>query len=78
MYSTGRRYWAQNICIKRVKHARVCVFDASKRYAQKTNSLVLMSWPIAVILLSVLMAVGGIHVKALAIQLNMFCDCYGS
>ena len=31
-----------------------------------------------VILLLVLMAVCGIHVKALAIQLNMFRDCYGS
>ena len=41
----------------RVKHARVCVFDTRMRYAQKTNSLVFMSWPIVVVLLLVLMAV---------------------
>ena len=64
----------------RVKHARVCVFDTRMRYAQKTNSLVFMSWPVVVVLLLVLMAVCGIHVhvNALAIQLNMFRDCYGS
>ena len=62
----------------RVKHARVCVFDTRMRYAQKTNSLVFMSWPIVVVLLLVLMAVCCIHVNALAIQLNMFRDCYGS
>ena len=48
------------------------------RYAQKANSLVFMSKPIVVILLLVLMAVCGIHVKALALQLNIFRDCYGS
>ena len=37
-----------------------------------------MSWPIVVVLLLVLMAVCGIHVNALAIQLNMFRDRYGS
>ena len=62
----------------RVKHAHVCVFNTCMRYVQKANSLVFMSWPIVVILLLVLMAVCGIHVNALAIQLNMFRDCYGS
>ena len=37
-----------------------------------------MSCPIVVVLLLVLMAVCGIHVNALAIQLNMFRDRYGS
>ena len=55
----------------RVKHARVCVFDMRMRYAQKANSLVFMSQPIVVILLLVLMTVCFIHVKALALQVNM-------
>ena len=54
-----------------VKHARI-------KYAQKANSVVFMSWPIVVIFLLVLMAVCGIHVKPLDIQLNMFYDCYSS
>ena len=57
MYSTGRRYAAQNA---RVKRARVCVFDTRMKYAHKAKLISIYELahcrPIVVISLLVLIA----------------------